>query len=30
LVLINKDETPYDSRADLVIHERLGNVFANL
>jgi NAD-dependent deacetylase len=27
LVLINRDETPYDSYADLVIHDRLGNVF---
>ena len=30
LVLINRDETPYDSRADLVIHESLGNVFSKL
>ena len=30
LVLINRDETPYDSRADLVIHDSLGNVFSNL
>ena len=29
LVLINRDETPYDSRADLVIHDSLGNVFSN-
>lgn len=27
LVLINKSETPYDSRADLVIHAGLGSVF---
>lgn len=27
LVLINKDETPYDGRANLVIHEGLGKVF---
>ena len=27
LVLINRDETPYDSEADLVLHERLGEVF---
>ena len=27
LVLINRDETPYDSRADLVLHESLGDVF---
>ena len=30
LVLINRDETPYDDRADLVIHDSLGNVFSNL
>lgn len=30
LVLINRDETPYDSRADLVIHDSLGNVFTQL
>ena len=30
LVLINRDETPYDSRADLVLHESLGNVFSKL
>ena len=30
LVLINRDETPYDSRADLVIHDSLGNVFFQL
>ena len=28
LVLINRDETPYDDRADLVIHDTLGNVFS--
>ena len=27
LVLINKDETPYDYKANLVIHRRLGDVF---
>ena len=27
LVLINRDETPYDDQADLVLHERLGDVF---
>lgn len=27
LVLINKSETPYDRRADLLIHDALGNVF---
>ncbi len=30
LVLINKDETPYDGIADFVIHESLGNVFKYL
>ena len=30
LVLINRDETPYDGRADLVIHDSLGNVFGQL
>ena len=30
LVLINLDETPYDSRADLVIHDTLGRVFSQL
>lgn len=30
LVLINRDETPYDDRADLVIHDSLGNVFSQL
>lgn len=30
LVLINRDETPYDGYADLVLHESLGNVFAEL
>ena len=30
LVLINRDETPYDSYANLVLHESLGNVFAQL
>ena len=28
LVLINRDETPYDSEANLVIHDSLGKVFA--
>ena len=27
LVLINRDVTPYDDQADLVLHERLGDVF---
>ena len=30
LVLINRDETPYDSRANLVIHESLGSIFCQL
>ncbi len=30
LVLINRDPTPYDGRADLVIHDSLGNVFSRL
>ena len=30
LVLINRDLTPYDDRADLVLHESLGSVFSNL
>ena len=28
LVLINRDETPYDHYADLILHESLGNVFS--
>lgn len=30
LVLINRDATPYDNYADLVIHDSLGNVFEQL
>ena len=30
LVLINRDETPYDNYADLVFHESLGEVFSQL
>ena len=30
LVLINRDPTPRDGRADLVIHDTLGNVFSQL
>ena len=30
LVLINRDATPYDARADLVFHESLGNIFSQL
>lgn len=30
LVLINRDETPYDSQADLVFHESLGEIFSRL
>lgn len=30
LVLINRDETPYDSYADLVFHDSLGKIFSQL
>ena len=30
LILINRDETPYDSRADLVFHRSLGEIFSRL
>ena len=30
MVLINRDETPYDYMADLVLHDSLGEVFAQL
>ena len=30
LVLINRDETPYDSQADLVFHDSLGEIFTQL
>ena len=30
LVLINRDATPYDNRADLVFHESLGTIFSRL
>lgn len=30
LVLINLSETPYDSYADLIIHEKIGEVFAQV
>lgn len=30
LVLINRDATPYDGSADLVFHNRLGEIFAKL
>lgn len=30
LVLINRDATPYDNYADLVLHESLGDVFSQL
>lgn len=30
LVIINKDSTPYDLRANLVINDKLGNVFSKL
>ena len=30
MVLINRDETPFDQRADLVLHHSLGEVFSKL
>lgn len=30
LVLINRDITPYDNRADLTFHDQLGNIFSEL
>lgn len=30
LVLVNLSETPYDNEADLVIHEKIGEVFSNI
>lgn len=30
LVIINKDSTSYDGKADLVIHEKLGDIFSKL
>lgn len=30
LILINKSETPFDHRADLLIHDVLGNVFSQI
>lgn len=30
LFLINRDETPYDNIANLVINDSLGNVFKNI
>ena len=30
LVLINRDETPFDNQANLVFHESLGDIFAQL
>ena len=30
MVLINRDATPYDSQADLVFHQRLGDIFSKL
>ena len=30
LVLINRDATPYDNRANLVFHQRLGEIFSQL
>ena len=30
LVLVNLSQTPYDNEADLVIHEKIGEVFSNI
>ena len=30
LVLVNLSETPYDSCADLIIHEKIGEVFSRI
>ena len=30
LVLINRDETPYDRYVDLVFHDSLGEIFSQL
>lgn len=30
LILVNKSETPYDDRANLLIHDALGNVFSQI
>jgi len=30
LVIINKDSTPYDSNCNLIIHDKLGNVFKQI
>lgn len=30
MVLINRESTPYDNRADVVFHERLGAIFSKL
>ena len=30
LALVNLGETPYDSYADLVIHEKIGEVFSQI
>lgn len=30
LILVNKSETPYDQRANLLIHDALGNVFSRI
>ena len=29
-VIINLDQTPYDNKANLVIHDKLGNIFSKL
>ena len=30
LVIINKDSTQYDDMAELVIHDKMGNIFSKL
>ena len=30
LALVNRDETPLDARADLVLHDKIGEVFSAL
>jgi NAD-dependent deacetylase len=30
MVLINRDSTPFDHRADLVFHQSLGEIFSQL
>ena len=30
IVLINRDATPFDSNADIVLHKKIGEVFSGL